>query len=608
MNPSLDSQQIVASLTGIAPFLWPFILLSLGVALTTISPLLWNYSTWLLFIVPLVITVFRAHSHILWTNTIRIFGICFKNCRVSCVPPWSPRDHLQVSPNTCFTCILHSPDATHIIFCLFPALPVIWHYISYHYRRRLKAVTTSVSRTTAGLNLVIARAQQAVALAHTHEKQVLYTVSATRSAASLTFPRLSTDFIDSSVSAGEGQQLVRRKAELVRTLGAGLAEKVIASETKMTSLEDQAAKLRILLEQAVAVAVEGDMGAGEALAADAASSLEGIVKQVEELCSAAEETRRTWVEYRRRLNALTTSVSGTTAGLDRFIARAQQAVALAHTHEKQALYTVSATRNAASLTFPRLSTDFIDSSVSAVEGQQSVRRKAELVRTLGAGLAEKVIASETKMASLEGQAAKLRILLEQAVAVAVEGDMGAGEALAADAATSLEGIIKQVDELCSAAEEARRTWVEYRRRLHALTTFVSRTTTGLDFITARAHQAVTLAHTHEEQALYTVSATRSAASLTFPRLSTDFISSVSAGEGEQLVRRKAELVRTLGAGLAEKVIASEIKMTSLEDQAAKLRILLEQAVAVAVEGDMGAGEALAADAATSGKTSRAGER
>ncbi|KAI9509674.1 hypothetical protein F5148DRAFT_716434 [Russula earlei] len=680
MSPSLDAQQIVASLTGITPFLWPFILLSLGVALTPISPLLWNYSTWLLFIIPLVITVFAPirtfsgpirYAYLEYASKVTALLVSFLG--VLAVT-------FKSLPTLALPAFFILPVLPILFFVLFPALPVIWHYISYHYRRRLKAVTTSVSRTTAGLNLFIARAQQAVALAHTHEKQALYTFSASRSAASLTFPRLSTDFIDSSVSAGQGQQSGRRKAELVRTLGAGLADKVIASETKMTNLEDQAAKLRILLEQAVAVAVEGDMGAGEALAADAATSLEGIVKQVEELCSAAEETRRIWVEYRRRLNALTTSVSGTTAGLDRSITRAQQAVALAHTHEKQALYTVSATRNAASLTFPRLSTDFIDSSVSAGQGQQSGRRKAELVRTLGAGLAEKVVASETKMTSLEDQAAKLRTLVERAVEVAVEGNMDEGEALAANAATSLEGIIKQVEELCSAAEETRRTWVEYRRRLHAVTTSTSKTAASLDFIVARARRVTALAHTYEKEVLVTISTTRRTASFTLALHSVDFFDTstsawaalghttartedlvkaardvipvanqlrqsypndnrplvlaeilfdrasdvvTASSEVERLARMaqdsvgrsknaqsqaeqarrwvqtEAERVRTLGVRLVDIMVSVETQISGVERDAEEVRAVLEQAVAVAAEGDMDRAEGLAANTAES---------
>ncbi|KAF8630516.1 hypothetical protein AX15_002863, partial [Amanita polypyramis BW_CC] len=130
-------------------------------------------------------------------------------------------------------------------------------------------------------------------------------------------PRYSIDFITASVSA-KGKQ----EAEMVRTLGAGLAEKVIASETNIKNVENKAVELRALLEQAIGVAVEGDMAAGEELAANAASSLENIVKQVGELCLTAEETRRAWVEYRRRLNEVITSASRTTASLDLAVARA----------------------------------------------------------------------------------------------------------------------------------------------------------------------------------------------------------------------------------------------------------------------------------------------
>ena len=555
-------------------------------ALTPISPLLWNYSTWLLFIIPLVITVFAPirifsgplrYAYLEYASKVSAFLVSLLGFLAIT---------FQSLPSLALPAVFLLPMLPILFFVLFPALPLAWHYIAYHYRRRLKAVTTSTSKTTAELDLIIARAQRAFALAHTHEKQALYTVSATRRAASLTFPRLSTDFIDMSVSAGEGQQPVHREAELVRTLGANLAEKVIASETKMTSVEKQAVELHTLLERAVAVAVEGEMAKGDALAADAATFLESVVKQVDELCSAAEETRHLWIDYRRRLNTVTTSASRTTAKLDLNIARAQQALALAHTHEKQALYTVSATRRAASLTFPRLSTDFINMSVSG-EGQQP---EAQLAGTLGFNLSEKVIESETKMTSVETQVAELRALLERAVVVAVEGDMDEGEALEARATTSLGSVDQQVEELCSAAEETRSAWIEYHRRLHAVTTSTSKTDASLDFIVARARRATALAHTYEKQVLCTISTTRHT-SLT--------LNVEGQAVHARRVQTEVERVRRLGVGLVENMVNVETQISAVEQKAEEVRALLEQAVAVAVEGNMTHAEAMMASAAGS---------
>ncbi|KAI9509675.1 hypothetical protein F5148DRAFT_1282684 [Russula earlei] len=375
MSPSLDAQQIVSSLAGITPFLWPFLLLSLGVALAPMSPLSWNYSTWLLFIIPLVITVFAPirtfsgpirYAYLeyaskvtaLLVSLLGVLTMTFKSVPALALPAFFILPVLPI-----------------LFFVLFPALPVVWHYISYHYRRRLKAVTTSVSKTTAALDLVIARARRVAALAHSYEKEALCTISTTRRTASLTLALHSTDFFDTSTSAWaalghttarteelvtaardviplvnqlrqseypssvtrpfqimferannvvtaasdaerlarmaqdsvgrsrsaqsqaeQARQRVQTEAERVRTLGVRLVEIIANVETQTSAVERDAEEVRAVLEQAVAVAAEGDMSPAEGLVANAAESLKRVVEQVDGLSSAADAVRRTWVE------------------------------------------------------------------------------------------------------------------------------------------------------------------------------------------------------------------------------------------------------------------------------------------------------------------------
>ena len=67
-------------------------------------------------------------------------------------------------------------------------------------------------------------------------------------------------------------------------------------ETQISAVEQKAEEVRALLEQAVAVAVEGNMTHAEALMANAAGSLESVVAQVNGLCRVVDAARNTWVE------------------------------------------------------------------------------------------------------------------------------------------------------------------------------------------------------------------------------------------------------------------------------------------------------------------------
>lgn len=369
---------LILMFKGIAPFLWPFVLLSLSVALTPISPLSWSYSTWLLFIIPLVLTVFAPtrtfsgplrYAYLEYASKVTAFLLALLGNLFAI---------FQSLPTVALPALFFLPMLPLLLFIFFPALPLAWHYIAYHYRRRLETVTASASRTTTRLELAVARARRATALVHTYEKEALGIVSTTRRTASITLALHSTDFFDTSVSAWsalghttariediatatsdvvkssndlrqcespddeirpgvlaeilfdraniavaavseaerlarqaqesvsrsknaisqaqEARQKVHSEAERMRTLGVKLADTVMGVETKVVIVEDEAEEARALLEKVIAVAVEGEMVAAEALAVDAANSLESVVRQAGELCSVAEVARQIWVE------------------------------------------------------------------------------------------------------------------------------------------------------------------------------------------------------------------------------------------------------------------------------------------------------------------------
>jgi biotin operon repressor len=575
----------------IAPFLWPFVLLSLGVALTPVSPISWSYSTWLLFIIPLIITVFAPirtfsgplrFAYLEYASKIASLAVFLLKAVVI---------NFHSIPTLALPALFFLPVLPVLFFVFFPALPVAWHYIAYHYRRRLEAVTTSVAETNASLDLGIARARQAIALAHSYEKQALYTVSTTGSIPLLALPRHSIDFATPEFNRSEGHW---RLIQTPGTLGADLAGKVLDTEKQMAEIEDASQGVRALSEQAVAVATEGEMVAGEELAENAAHSLETVLKQVDELRSKADQARSIWVDFRRRLKAVTISVAETTASLDLALASARQAMTLAHTYEKEALYTVSTTGTIPLLALPRHSTDFATPEFNRSKGHW---RLIQTPGTLGADLAGKVLDTEKQMAEIEDASQGVRALSEQAVAVATEGGMAAGEKSATNAAHSLETVLKQVDELRSKADQARSIWVEFRRRLKAVTTSVAETTASLDLAIVGARQAMTLAHTYEKEALYTISTTGSTPMLALPRHSTDFATpEFNRSEGHW---RLIQTPGTLGADLAGKVLDTEKQMAIIEDASREVRALSEQAVADATDGDMVTGEELAENATQS---------
>ena len=572
----------------IAPFLWPFVLLSLGVALTPVSPISWSYSTWLLFIIPLIITVFAPirtfsgplrFAYLEYASKIASLAVSLLKAVVV---------NFQSIPTLALPALFFLPVLPLLFFIFFPALPVAWHYIAYHYRRRLEAVTTSVAETNTSLDLGIARARQAIALAHSYEQQALYTVSTTGAIPLLALPQHSTDFARPELNRSEGHW---RLIQTPGTLGADLAGKVLDTEKQIAAIEDASQGVRALSEQAVAVATEGEMAAGEKLAKDAAHSLETVLKQVDELRSTADQARSIWVEFRRRLKSLTTSVAETNTGLDLALASARQAMTVAYTYEKEALYAVSTTGTIPLLALPQHSTDFARPDFNSKEGRW---RLMQIPGTLGADLAGKVLDSEKQMSAIEDALQGVRVMSEQAVTVATEGKMVAGEKLAKDAAHSLKTVLKQVDELRSKADQARSIWVEFRRRLKSLTTLVAETNTGLDLALASARQAMTLAHTYEKEALYTVSTTGSTPMLALPWHSTDFATpEFNHTEGRwQLIQTPG----TLGADLARKALGTETHIAVIEDASKRVRALSEQAVAVATGGDMVEGEKLAGNA------------
>jgi len=505
--------------TDIVPFLWPFVLLSVGVALTPVSPISWSYSTWLLFIIPLIITIFAPirtfsgplrFAYVEYASKIASLAVSLLKAVIV---------NFQAIPTLALPAFFLLPMLPILFFVFFPALPVIWHFIAYRYRLRLKAVVTSVTETNASLDLVIARASQALSNAHIYEKQA---VATTQVIPKVTLSRHSTDF---STPVFEGHW---RLTQIPGTLGADLARKVLDTEKQMAVIEDASQGVRALSERAVAVATEGDMVVGEELAGSAAQSMESIVKQVDGLLSTADQARSSWIEFRHSLSQVTTFTSKTINDLDLAVTQARRAATLAHSYE------------------------FV--SQTQLSAQSS--------GTLGAELARKVLDTERQMAAIEDASQGVRALSGRAIAAASEGNTVVGEQLAKSIAQSMEEVVKQVNELLSTADQARRSWVEFRSRLNEVTASASKTTIGLDLAVTQARRAAALAQTYDSKT----------------RLSAQ---------------------STLGGKLAGKVLDTENQLAVIEDASKGVRALSERAVAVATEGDMAVGEELAKSTAES---------
>lgn len=370
----MDSN-LKTSLAGIAPYLWLF---SLGTALTPLSPLSWGLSTWLLFIIPLAITVFAPTRT--FSGPLRFAYLEYAQLLTSWLGPLFETffGTFKTIPTLALPMVFFIPVLPILIFVLLPGLPVAWHYVTYHYRRRLKAVTISVSKTTASLDLAIARVHRAADQASTYEKEALKIVSTTRRTASLQLMLHGVDFFDAAVSSawaavghtaghtkevvtaasevvrladnvrhtgaasisiypkpqaeilfekaknaetsalhaaglsqqaqnsvvwsqnGERQatkarQQVQKESEDISSLGTKIAGTVADVEKKVSRVEDEVEKVRAILEQAVAVAVEGEMEEAKTLTTKAENSLQSIIRDVGALCSVADEARRTWV-------------------------------------------------------------------------------------------------------------------------------------------------------------------------------------------------------------------------------------------------------------------------------------------------------------------------
>lgn len=463
-DPSaITPQEAIASLTNIAPFLWPFVLLSLGVALTPVSPISWSYSTWLLFIIPLIITVFAPirtfsgplrYAYLEYATKISSLTVSLLSTVVT---------NFHSIPALALPALFFLPVLPIFFFIFFPALPVIWHFIAYHYRRRLNAITASVAKTNASLDLYMARAIQSMALAHTYEKQALYTVS-TRSTPLLALTRHSTDF-GTVFNDSEGH---RQLIQTPGTLGATLAGQLLETEKQMALIEDASQRVRALSEQAVAVATEGDMAAGQILEEEASQSLKNVVNQVDHLRSIADEVRCTWVELRSRLNKITSSASMTTARLELAVTQARQGATQALIYEKQALEFISTTRRTAFGTIALHNADFFARSGPAQQARQMIGDEARSVRELGRTLTEKMSSVDAIIGDVESEVEPIRAMLEEAVTASVDGDVAKGEKLTAEAAACLKDVTGRVQELCLTSDRVREDWLELSLRSWAI--------------------------------------------------------------------------------------------------------------------------------------------
>ena len=440
----------------------------------------------------------------------------------------------------------------------------------------------------------MARARQAMDLAHMYEKQALYTVSTTPTTPLLALPRHSTDFGTPVLKNSEGQWLIQSSG----TLGADLAGRVLNTEKQMVVIQNASPVVLALSEQAVATATEGDMEAGEELAEDAALSLEDVVKQVDELCSIADQARSTWVEFRNRFSKIITSASTTNARLDMAVTQARRAVTLAHTYEQQALAFIFTTRRSASQTLALHDADFFETSQPVEQVRQTI--SSEKVRELGSGVTDQILLVEAKFGGVEVEADHIRALLEQAVTASVDGDVATGETKTASAADSLTGILESVQGLCSKSDDVRQACVEFCRRFRKIITSASTTTTHLDLAVTQARRAITLAHTYEQQALAFVSTTRRSASQTLALHDADFFeTSQPVQQARQTISDEAEKVRELGSSVTDQISSVERGFSNVEDEANKIRVLLEQAITASVDGDVETGETRTASAADS---------
>jgi len=286
---------------------------------------------------------------------------------------------LQSLPTLALPVFFFLPVLPMLFFVLLPALPVAWHYVAYHYRRRLKVITTSASGITARQEIALVRARRAAAFAHTYEERALDITSTTCRTATRTLMLHSTNFFDTAVSAWAAVGHTTGHADGVVSAARDVVQ--VADNVRQSEFPSDEIRPPILAEI--------------------------LFKQATDAKAAA-------------LKA------------DQLARQARESVVWSENAKSQ-----------------------------AEQARQQVQTEAEKIRMMGVELANKVADVETQLAIIEDEAEKVRVTLERAVGVAVEGDMDAAEGLVTDAKISFEiAVQQQVDELCSVAGEARRSWVD----------------------------------------------------------------------------------------------------------------------------------------------------
>jgi hypothetical protein len=94
------------------------------------------------------------------------------------------------------------------------------------------------------------------------------------------------------------------------------------------------------------------------------------------------------------------------------------------------------------------------------EARWEMEVEVKRVLELGTRLVSAVKDVEIRVSKIEHEVEMARAV-EQAITIAVEGEMAAADKLVANAKGSLEGAIQhQVDKLCSIVDEARCLWIE----------------------------------------------------------------------------------------------------------------------------------------------------
>jgi hypothetical protein len=355
-------------LKGVLFLSWPFVLhFSSGTSLMPLSPLSWPYS-WLFLMIPLLIASFAPTR--LFTGPVRYAYLEYTPDLASFL-----LGNIQFLPTLALFALFVLPALPIILFILFPALLLASHYIIYHYRRRLKEITTSATRTTSSLDLAVARARRAAALIHTYEKHVLDTVSITRRTTSLTLTLHSTDFFDTAVSAWAA--LGRTTAPAQRVAAAARAVVNEANNVLQCESPDSTGRAEMLADILLERANEAVKATSEAehLAHEAQKSVE----QSQGAQSRAEAARQHVKEEAKRVRSLATKLAEKVVGVEERVANVEDEAENARSFLDKAVVAAIAGEMAAAEELSNNAAKVLESVVQKTHALSSVTNEAKQV-------------------------------------------------------------------------------------------------------------------------------------------------------------------------------------------------------------------------------------